>query len=142
MSYRTMMTCDQCGKDFDRDDRAHDVQVMIYTRDKYNGTKHYCSAACLGRAVPEIAKEMGEELPAIASSADEGDQMKARTPKNRMVRVEECGCGTHWRAGQLFYGCVRVAVYCGTGTGRAHTLGEALVLADEMIDRCGLVDVA
>jgi len=63
MSCRTMMTCDQCGLDFDMDDRGHSVQAMIYTKDKYNGTKHYCSATCMIKAGPELLKITGEPIP-------------------------------------------------------------------------------
>ena len=64
--------------------------------------------------------------------------MKATTPKGRVLNVYDlqpagtCGC-----SGCLAYGDVPVGDWCTVGSG-VRSLEEALVKADEKIDRCGL----
>lgn len=66
-----------------------------------------------------------------------GDRMTAKTPNGHKVTVQESAVGTACRQGAVFFGVVRLACYCNSGSG-LHTLDEALVRADERIDTLGL----
>ena len=64
--------------------------------------------------------------------------MKATTPKGRVVKVYDLhSVGTCGASGRLAYGDVPVGCWCNVGSGM-QSLEEALVQADEKIDRCGL----
>ena len=64
--------------------------------------------------------------------------MKAQTQKGRIVSIETEKVGTAGHKGILSFGDVPVAFWCTTGSQKEHSLEEALISADEKIDRCRL----